>query len=140
MDKQLSREIKGSCLCGQVRWTLKGPFESFHLCHCSRCRKGTGSAYAANIFTRPENITWLSGEELIKRFDLPQAKRFSKCFCSHCGSTVPYVSRTGQYLLIPAGSLDEDPGIRPQDHIFWADRACWYDQGSESEKFDAYPK
>ena len=136
----MDKAIKGSCLCGQISWTVKGPFEVFHLCHCSRCRKGTGSAHAANIFTRPENITWHSGEALIKRFDLPEAERFSKCFCTHCGSPVPYLSRTGQYLLIPAGTLDDDPGISPRDHIFWADRANWYDDGLESEKFTAYPK
>ncbi len=136
----MGKEIKGSCLCGQVRWVLTGPFDAFHLCHCSRCRKATGSAHAANIFSRTENITWLSGENLIKRFDLPEAERFSKCFCTRCGSTVPCVSRTGQYLLIPVGTLDDDPGITPGDNIFWADRAAWYDDGLKSEKFDAYPK
>ncbi len=136
----MEKSINGSCLCGAITWTVKGPFEAFHLCHCSRCRKGTGSAHAANIFTRPENITWLQGQDLIKRFELPEAKRFSKCFCTQCGSTVPYVSRTGEVLLIPAGSLDEDPEIRPQDNIFWDDRAPWYDEGVESTKFAAYPK
>ncbi len=127
-------------MCGQVSWTVKGPFDAFHLCHCSRCRKDTGSAHAANIFTRPENITWLSGQDLIKRYDLPEARLYSTCFCTHCGSTVPYVSRSGAVLIIPAGSLDDDPGIGPQDNIFWTDRAVWYDQGLESEKFDTYPK
>ncbi len=136
----MGKGIRGSCLCGQVSWTVTGPFDAFHLCHCSRCRKATGSAHAANIFTRPENITWLSGQALIKRFDLPEAERFAKCFCTHCGSTVPYLGRTGQYLVIPAGALDEDPGIAPLDNIFWADRAGWYDDGLKSEKFDAYPK
>lgn len=130
--------IKGSCLCGQVSYEVIGPLEQFHLCHCSRCRKSTGSAHASNIFTKPDNIRWLSGEFLIKRFDLPTAERFARCFCSHCGSGVPYLSRNGLALIIPAGSLDVDPGIRPQDNIFWRDRACWYDEGLEAPRFDEY--
>ena len=136
----MDKTLKGSCLCGQVSWTVKGPYSSFHLCHCSRCRKKTGSAHASNIFTAPENIHWASGEEQIKRFDLPSAKRFSTCFCTQCGSPVPYVSRNGLALIIPAGGMDDEPGIEPQDNIFWEDRAAWYEQGLTSEKFDTYPK
>ncbi len=133
-------KIKGGCLCGEVTYEVTGPFDQFHLCHCSRCRKSTGSAHASNIFTKPENIRWLTGESLIKRFDLPTAERFARCFCSQCGSGVPYLSRNGLALTIPAGSLDDDPGIRPQDHIFWRDRGCWYDEGVTAPRFDEYPE
>jgi len=135
----MNMELKGSCLCGQVTWTVKGPFSGFHLCHCSRCRKDTGSAHASNLFALPGNIHWLSGQNQIKRFDLPEAKRFSTCFCIECGSSVPYVSRNGQTLIIPAGGLDDDPGVVPEDNIFWEDRTDWYEQGLKSEKFESYP-
>lgn len=130
---------KGGCLCGAVTYEVEGPFDQFHLCHCSRCRKSTGSAHASNIFTKPGNITWLTGKSLIKRFDLPTAERFARCFCTECGSGVPYLSRNGLALIIPAGSLDSDPEIRPQDNIFWQDRACWYDDALTAPRFDEYP-
>ncbi|MCB1762123.1 MAG: GFA family protein [Gammaproteobacteria bacterium] len=136
----MSKEIAGSCLCGKVRFTIWGPFSAFHLCHCSRCRKDTGSAHASNIFTEPGNIRWLSGEEIVQRYDLPTAERFAKCFCRECGSPVPYLSRDHKFLIIPAGSLDADPDVRPQDHIFWQDRADWYEAGLAAVHFDGYPK
>lgn len=74
--------LKASCLCGAVRFEIAPPFSGFRYCHCSRCRKATGSAHAANIFLPQTQLTWLAGESLIKRFDLPGAKRFAVCFCT----------------------------------------------------------
>lgn len=136
----MSKRVKGSCLCGRVRFEVSGPFQMFHLCHCSQCRKATGSAYASNIFTAPGNITWVSGEESIKKFRLVGEKTFNKCFCTHCGSALPYLNRSGKFLIIPAGVLDQDPECRPQDNIFWSDRAPWYDEGLVAERFDGFPR
>ena len=80
--------VQGSCLCGSVRFELLGKINGFYFCHYMRCRRSTGSAHASNIFTDPENIRWLSGQELIKRYELPEAERFAKQFCSECGSLV----------------------------------------------------
>ncbi|NOQ36045.1 MAG: aldehyde-activating protein [Methylococcaceae bacterium] len=135
----MSTEIKGSCLCGKVTYKVTEAFEQFHFCHCTRCQKATGTAHAAILFTKPEALTWLSGEELIKQFKLADAQFFAKSFCSECGSTVPKIIRDGQMLMVPAGSLDESPEIEPQDHIFWKDRACWYDASLEAPRFEEYP-
>ena len=136
----MSEEIKGGCLCGRVEFQVSGPFESFHICHCSQCRRSTGSAHASNIFSASDKITWLKGQELVKRFDpdVP-GSMISKSFCSHCGSLVPYISASSGKLVIPAGSLNGDPTIRPQDNIFWKNRADWYDSVSEAPRYDAYP-
>jgi len=134
----MSEQTKGSCLCGKIQFVVRGPYSVFHLCHCSRCRKDSGSAHASKIFTAPENIEWLDGMEFIKRYDLPTAERFAKNFCTECGSPVPYLSRDGKFLIVPAGSLDSDPGITPRDHIFWKDRAPWYDEGLSAPHFDRY--
>lgn len=123
----MNEEIPGSCLCGTVRFTVHGPFQKFALCHCSRCRKSTGSAHASNIFTLASNIKWIAGEQQIRRYELATAERFSKCFCLICGSPVPSLGRDGQRLLIPAGSLDTDPRIRPQMRIYVDSRAPWYE-------------
>jgi hypothetical protein len=122
----MSPEISGSCLCGKVRFLVHGPFHQFRLCHCSRCRKATGSAHGSNLFTNAENIRWLSGEELIKGFELKTAKFFSKRFCSECGSPLPWLSRRNGSLIIPAGLLDDDPGVRPEYRTFFRDCAAWY--------------
>jgi len=135
----MARQLKGSCLCGRVAFVVRGPFEGFHWCHCSRCRKDTGSAHAANLFTHPDGIDWLQGQDRVKRFDLEEAERFAKAFCTECGSPVPYVNRSGTCLIVPAGTLDEAPDIVPCDNIHWNSRAAWYEAGLRAVKYDTEP-
>ena len=135
----MSNPIHGSCLCGQVQFRVTGPFDVFHLCHCSQCRRSTGTAHAANIFTTEDRIEWLAGEDLVKRYIPEQKGVISKAFCSHCGSLVPYTSLQSGRLIIPAGSLSESPGIEPADNIFWRDRADWYDAGLAAEHVEQFP-
>ena len=103
-----------------------------------RCRRSTGSAHASDIFTKPENIKWVSGEDLIQRFELPEAERFMKQFCSKCGSGVPYVNRLGTKLVIPAGSLTEQFEVPPEKNIFWESKAKWYEPGLKAQRHDEY--
>lgn len=131
-------ELHGSCLCGEVKFTCRDEFSQFHFCHCSECQKITGSAHVANLFTKPGNINWISGQENVQRFDVP-GQMFSNAFCRACGSRVPYVSKSGKGLIVPAGVLDSAPSIAPQDNIFWPERASWYDVGVQSKKFDGFP-
>jgi len=136
----MDNKITGSCLCGKVSSTVKGPFKKFYQCYCDRCQKKTGTAFASLMFTDPDKIEWHSGEELIKRFDLPEAERFSNCFCTNCGSQVPYISRDGGFLIVPAGYISGDPEIRPSANIFWEERPCWFDDGKSADTFKSYPE
>ena len=121
----MNKPSKGSCLCQAVSYQFHGPEYVFQYCHCSRCRKFTGSAHASNIIIDPKQFEWLSGEELVGRFEHPEARHFATCFCKQCGSSLPWLSQSGTAMIIPAGTLDEDPGIRPTQNIFWKDRAPW---------------
>jgi hypothetical protein len=132
-------KVRGSCLCKTVQYEVEVPFVRFVYCHCSRCRKATGSAYAANGFAKPENFHWIQGESAIRRYDLPEAKRFGLQFCSICGCKVPHLTRDGAGMVIPAGSLDDDPETKPQRAIFWASRAPWFLDNSEVPQHDAMP-
>lgn len=114
----------GSCLCGAVAFEVDGAFESFFLCHCEYCRKDTGSAHAANLFSSSARLRWLTGADKVTTFDLPST-RHSKCFCSICGSALPKQSEG--LLAVPAGSLNSDVPLRPNAHIFCASRAKWDD-------------
>lgn len=117
--------IQGSCLCETVSFEVSPPFKLMVHCHCSRCRKVTGTGHATNIIADPEQFKWLSGEEAVTRYDLPTAKSFGKWFCHHCGSPVPRLSRGSGMMVIPAGSLNTAPPHSPTDHIFWGSRAPW---------------
>lgn len=132
------RKHSGSCLCGAVRFEIEGDFERFFLCHCDRCRKGTGSAHAANLFSTTATLTWLSGEALATTYQVPSS-RHQRSFCSSCGSALPRAKPGGGMLVVPAGSLDSDVEIRPLAHIFFASRANWDEHLETVPKFDRLP-
>lgn len=128
----------GSCLCGAIRFEVEGAFEKFFLCHCGRCRKDTGSAHAANLFSSSAKIRWLSGHEKLKTFRVPET-RHEKSFCSECGSALPRVQMNGALLVVPAGCLDGELDARPDAHIFVASRASWDRRLEDVPKIDALP-
>lgn len=132
--------FKGSCLCGEVVYEIEGPFKIFQYCHCSRCRKSTGSAHGSNLFVPPEQFRWLAGEEFITRYEYPDAKYFASTFCSQCGSTLPWAVQGGKNIVVTAGTLDGEPGIRPMWNIFWDSHAAWYKNVSDLPKHIEYPK
>lgn len=118
--------LSGSCLCGSVRYEIKGDTKRFYHCHCQRCRKTTGTGHASNILVTPESsLTWTAGESLLKRYKVPEAERFYNCFCSNCGSPMPRVVPQLNGTVIPAGTLNGEPPIRPQARIFWGSRVEW---------------
>ena len=121
MDK-----IKGSCLCGKVEYSITAPYKAFNYCHCSRCRKATGAAFASSILLKKQQFKWEKGEEYLKRFELPNSKIFATTFCTECGSTLPWEVKGSDAFIVPAGTLDDDPGITPERNIFWDSRSDWY--------------
>jgi hypothetical protein len=131
--------ISGSCLCGAVTYRYTGPVRVFQYCHCSRCRKFTGSAHAANIIIDPDQFEWLSGEESVGRFELPDAKHFATSFCRTCGSSLPWLTKSGKAVVIPAGTLDADPGVRPIHNIFTAYQASWYEAAGDLVQYEELP-
>lgn len=122
--------IRGGCLCGAIRFEVRrfvGPFE---LCHCSRCRKAFGSAFASMIGVEAKDFTWLSGVDRIRRFEAPVVERppgYQSAFCERCGSPVPGAEEDIPWFEVPAGLLDDDPGLRPDKHIFVECGSEWFE-------------
>jgi hypothetical protein len=116
--------VRGGCLCGGVRYELSEPFRRANFCHCSRCRKHTGAAASAQGRVPREGFTLLSGAELIETYR-PEGG-MAKAFCRVCGSSVfGGTWPDGPEVSIRLGTLDDDPGIRPQYHSFAADVPPW---------------
>ena len=134
----MADKVTGSCLCGTVRFEVEGDFDGFFLCHCSRCRKDTGSAHAANLFSATARLTWLSGEDNVRVFHLP-GTRHGKAFCATCSSALPRHLSNGTSLIVPAGSLDTPVDMRPNAHICYADRADWDNDLGEVTRIDGMP-
>jgi len=131
--------LAGSCLCGTVRFQISPPFSKFAHCHCTRCRKATGAAHASNIYLTPEQLTWLAGQDAIARYNLPSALSFARWFCSQCGSLVPRLSRSGKTVVVPAGSLDDQPMENPRARIFCDSEAPWVCVGDDLPRHPQYP-
>ena len=118
--------IKGSCLCGAVAFEAGDEIEMRN-CHCSRCRKARGAAHATNLFVPTRAFRWLRGQDLVITYRLPNAERFGNSFCRVCGSPMPRAMSTREIVLIPAGSLDDDPKIRASCHIYVGSKAPWHE-------------
>lgn len=131
--------VSGSCLCGQIRYRVWGPERVFQYCHCTRCQKMTGSAHASNIIVDPAQFEWTEGENLLGRYEHPEAKHFAVSFCKNCGSALPWLTKTARSVVVPAGTLDEDPGIRPRHNIFLANKAPWYKTADSIIQYQELP-
>ncbi|MET0547441.1 MAG: GFA family protein [Caulobacterales bacterium] len=133
----MSGEHTGSCLCGEVRFEILGAFDGFFLCHCSRCRKGSGSAHGANLFSTTATLNWLSGEDMVKTFDV-EGTRHRRSFCNTCGSPLPRFHKNG-WLVAPAGGFDSAIEKRPDAHIFTGSRANWDHLLEDVPAFEEFP-
>lgn len=114
-------EASGSCLCGKVRYSAALPGIVMNNCHCSRCRKATGAAFGTYFHVARSAFSWTSGEELIRHFRPDQGD--PRPFCSGCGTRVPLLEPEG--VIIPAGTLDSDPEMKPSVNIHARSKAPW---------------
>lgn len=118
--------IKGSCLCGAVRYEISGALGPITFCHCSQCRKQHGSAFGAYAAVKMAEFRWTGGADEVASFR--SSADVARTFCRICGSTLQFlrISRP-QRFSIAVGTLDDDPGVRPLHHIFAGSKAPWYD-------------
>jgi hypothetical protein len=130
--------IRGSCLCGAVRYEMSGAIEEIHHCHCSRCRKAHGAAFSTYAQVARDGFRFVQGEEKVRHFrSSPPVQR---SFCSECGSNLIFgFDGLPDAVWVAAGTFDDDPGQRPQAHIFVASKACWFDITDDLARFDEYP-
>ena len=114
----------GSCLCGAVTFEYDGEPAAMVNCHCSRCRRAMSAAYATMIMVGHDTFRWLSGEDQVVNYKMPEARVKGTAFCQTCGSQVPR-RRDEANMQIPAGCLDDDPKGRARANIFTDSKAAW---------------
>ena len=129
--------VPGSCLCGAVTYAANPPMHLMRACHCSRCRRRSGSSCFVGLACASSSLQILRGEALVRSWQLPASARYIARFCAECGSSVPSVIGTNAF--IPAGSLDSDPGVRIRCHIYFASRASWTCPDDDLPHFDELP-
>jgi hypothetical protein len=116
--------LTGRCNCGAVTYEIAAPLTGAGYCHCKRCQRRSGTAASANARPAPGSFRLLTGEERLKAWK-PEVG-WEKWFCGDCGSAM--FSRNpddNDQMAIRLGTLDDDPGLRPQYRQFVAYAAPW---------------
>ncbi len=128
--------VAGSCLCGAVGWEAEPPLFAMRACHCSRCRRRSGSSYFVGLGCGAGSLHWRSGEQLVRSWQMPGTRVYKPSFCVICGTPTPSVLGHGTFLA--AATLDGDPGIRIRCHIYYGSRAPWLDVADGIARFEEF--
>jgi hypothetical protein len=129
--------LRGSCLCGGIRYEITGKlFEPLN-CHCSMCRKAQGAAFRSRARVQSVNFHWICGERLLTFYESSPGNH--RGFCRVCGSPILSKSDSDTSFSLPLGALDDDPGIRPQMHVYVASKAPWFTISDDFPQFAKFP-
>lgn len=128
--------ITGSCLCRAVRYEIDGRISPIVLCHCSKCRKANGSAFHSGSLCRKTRFRFVGATDTIGAYQTESG--YEVRFCRNCGSPVPMHQRDGEFVVLPSGALDQDPGSRPLCHIFVGSKAAWYEIAGELPRYEEH--
>jgi hypothetical protein len=115
---------RGSCLCQGVRYEVSGDIGDFGYCHCTSCRKASGTAHAANAPVDRSRFQLVAGADMLREFESSPGKL--RAFCSTCGSPIyAYLTTSPDVLRIRLGSLDTPFEKQPKAHTFVSEKAPW---------------
>ena len=128
--------ITGECFCGGVRYEVRGALKDARSCHCSRCRKVFGGAASAYAEVEVGEFLWLAGQDQTTVYE--SAPGWGLCFCRECGSTLCGV-HNGEVHGVALGSINGDPGVTLQRHIFVGSKAPWDQIGGDTPQYDEGP-
>lgn len=128
---------QGSCLCGKISYTVEGELSDFGYCHCTSCRKASGTAHAANAGTTRTCFTLVDPEKVMREYESSPGKY--RAFCSNCGSPLfAYLDSTNNLIRIRLGSLDTPFSKRAKAHTFVGDKADWEEIHGDLPQFDEW--
>jgi hypothetical protein len=116
--------LAGKCFCGAVHYAVADAFLYALNCHCSNCRRTTGSAFKPFAGIEREKFALTYGQDGLLIFGDDRAH---DAHCKICGSLLYSLVRDGRYVHVPMGTLVDDPAIRPTAHIFVGSKAPWYE-------------
>jgi hypothetical protein len=128
--------VGGSCSCGEVRYEFDGPAESMLHCHCRACRKSRSAPFSTNAFVAGDRFRWIGATNSLVRFEVPALTHSRVTFCRTCSSPLPSQVEGSSQFMIPAGSIDQDPGIRPQAHLHVSSKAPWVEITDNLPQFE----
>ncbi|RZK99729.1 MAG: GFA family protein [Rubrivivax sp.] len=117
------KKLSGRCLCGAVRYEVNDNFKYSGFCHCSDCRRFSGSASSAMAGIPSDEFRFTSGLDAVKQY--AKTAHTVLAFCSHCGSSLYAAKPQRGMVHLRLGTLDDAPSLRPQFHSYVASKAEW---------------
>src|ERR1700677_90929 len=136
MSNTPGRSLAGQCMCGAVQHAVADEFLSAMNCHCSNCRRTTGSAFKPLAGIEREKLRVTDGESELMRFG---GEQNHDAHCKRCGSLLYSLVRDGGFVHVPMGTLVDDPTIRPTQHIFVGSKARWFTITDDLPQFEEFP-
>ena len=130
---------EGSCLCGLIKYVIEGEIGNGYYCHCNRCRKASGSAFASNAVISPGDFKIISGEELLKTYFNEDTGLMRK-FCSNCGSPIISYRPKTDVMAVRLGTIDSPSPKGPVAHIFVGSKAEWVSIADNLPCFNERPE
>lgn len=138
MNGQQKTQLRGSCLCGRVTYTIHERLEMISHCHCPTCRKAHAAAFASSAAIQAESLEFTSGESQLHYYESSPGKR--RYFCPNCGSHI-YSSVSGsENYQISVGTLDSDPSPCLSHHIFTHYKVPWYNRQDTIPEYGEMPE
>ena len=117
--------LGGSCLCGGIRYEIRGPLGRVSHCHCAMCRKAHGAAFATYGRVERTDFVLVSGADEIASYQ--SSPGVSRTFCKRCGSTLQFISdKRPSIFSLALGTLDDNPNVEASLHIFVGSKAPWF--------------
>ncbi|WP_296745624.1 GFA family protein [Mesorhizobium sp.] len=129
------RRLAGKCFCGAVHYEVDDKFVYAMNCHCSNCRRTTGSAFKPIAGIEREKLRLTAGGDRLLVFGDMDG---NDTHCGQCGSLLFSVVREGAFVHVAMGTLIDDPGIRPGAHIFVGSKAPWFTITDDLPQYDGH--
>ena len=133
----MPKTLAGRCFCGAVHYAVEDAFRYAMNCHCSNCRRTTGSAFKPFAGIERDKLVLTKGADAVLVYG-EEAKNHDT-HCRRCGSLLYSVVREGAYVNVAMGTLVDDPSIRPARHIFVGSKAPWFTITDDLPQHDAFP-
>jgi hypothetical protein len=128
----------GSCLCQSIQFTITGELGPTMICHCTHCRKGSGTGFAMNALINKPDFNVIQGKQYISEYE--SSPGVFRTFCQTCGSPLySYRTNAVDTLRLKVGTLDSDMTIEPKAHIFVGSKASWDVINDDIDQYDKRP-
>jgi len=132
------KKLTGKCLCGAIAYEINGELGPIVNCHCSKCRRWHGAAFRTRATVKRKDFMWVKGEDNLSKYH--SSKNVIKTFCKTCGtSLISMYEDKPDYIGLPIGGLEQDPGSRPVANIFVGSKSPWYEITDHLPQYEELP-